>query len=215
MKRNYARASLRGKFRDTPVYFVHLSSLQRIQNCLDTTFGMVYEKIRQKAFSRGIGGRLQTPVMGNDGPRSADGASGSEGSRGGRVAAPATDQQTPVTVGVASGPEAVTATAGAGTGVTGVVGGGMAGRAGAVGEGEERSQVKAEVAVAGLFPQHWVVDTSAFLSLYSPLIPFLSPSLYMTLALFCISAPFDTRAFSVQMTDSLCFWFRVLVFVAY
>ncbi|CAN0268024.1 unnamed protein product [Ectocarpus sp. 8 AP-2014] len=120
----------------------------RKTSCLDATFGMVYEQLRQKAFCRGSttgGGRRQ-----HTGAAAA--AAGSEDVGGGRAAGPPSEPTAPPSepAGAATGPAA--ATSGDGGGLpAGVAAAHAAGGRGAIGfvaaapavaEREESAQVK-------------------------------------------------------------------------
>ncbi|CBJ31462.1 expressed unknown protein [Ectocarpus siliculosus] len=124
-----------------------------LQSCLDATFGMVYEQLRQKAFCRGSttgGGRRQ-----HTGAAAAAAAAGSEDVGGGRAAGPPSEPKAPPSepAGAATGPAA--ATSGDGGGLpAGVAAAHAAGGGGAVGfvaaapavaEREESAQVLATV----------------------------------------------------------------------
>ena len=138
-----------------------------IQSCLDATFGMVYEQLRQKAFCRGAAAGRQQHQQQRGTTTLAGGAAaaavastatveGSEGAGGGRAAgpvsaAPAGEDAAAVAAAAAAAaagdgggsgrPAAAAAAAAGGAGVTGGVGGvGLAGGP-AVAEGEESAQV--------------------------------------------------------------------------
>eukprot|EP00903_Cladosiphon_okamuranus_P018185 g16730.t1 len=119
-----------------------------LQSCLDATFGMVYEQLRQKAFCRGGagtagGGRphrqqergTTTALGGAAAAVAAAAANGSEGAGGGRAASlgSSTGEGAAAAAGGSGGPAAATA------GGAGFIG------APAVAEGEESAQVLATV----------------------------------------------------------------------
>ncbi|CAN0354766.1 unnamed protein product [Ectocarpus sp. 12 AP-2014] len=121
--------------------------------CLDATFGMVYEQLRQKAFCRGStpgGGRRQ-----QRGAAAAAAAAGSEDVGGGRAAGPPSEPTAPPSepAGTTTGPAAGTSGDGGGL-PAGVAAAHAAGGGGAVGfvaaapavaEREESAQVLATV----------------------------------------------------------------------
>lgn len=131
--------------------FSLVCSSNRTQSCLDATFGMVYEQLRQKAFCRGSttgGGRRQHRGAAAD-------TAGSEDVGGGQPAGPPSEPSEPTAppsepAGAATEPAATTSGDGGGL-PAGVAAAHAAGGGGAVGfvaaapavaEREESAQVK-------------------------------------------------------------------------
>lgn len=82
--------SLYSSYLPPPPRFLPTQPILRVQSCLDASFGMVYEQLRQKAFCRG--GRQRETARGNDNSPAGSEATGvvgegaDDGPGGGRAA---------------------------------------------------------------------------------------------------------------------------------